>query len=321
MSELGIANELAAQLDVLLREKQRLETEVRRLKSSFTGTEVKILSQAPLKVVGIAIGEGVWNGVVYPKEELRKAFERIKNKRIPVNVEHGRSPKYGNKIVGETEKWEWNETLGAILAVARIDDPEAIQDLQKHELKGYSLEVLPNEAWDTYVRLAKDIDFKAISLTKYPAVEFALIVRREELLSSLLNTSDSASSTMSEEKKETAPEEKQATPTKSEPVKEERVEPKTEVTKPEVADKVKELETVVKELITRLDKQSSALEAIHNELKSLKEAKQEAPKEAKQEAPVEAEKEEPSLEEIKKEFESKPLGEVFFAVKTRKKSY
>ena len=300
----SITQELANQVAFLEQRLKALENENKSLKYQEFSADLRLLSTLPpIKVAGIMIGEGVWNGVTYTKEELRKAYERIKKlgSKIPVDVEHGRTEKYKDRIVGEVEKVDWNEDLGTILCVAKITDPEAVEDVKKGILRGFSSAVLPDQEVDKNIRLAKNIMIPRVTLTATPAVDFALITRRMELLSRL-NTSDAEAKPM--EKQEV----KAEAPPAEQPKEQAKEQAQTETVKEsqvELVKLVKGIEEVLKQVLDKqanIESKQASIEAKIAELEAKKKAVEQA------ETPrAEAPKTEAPKAEVKQVEEAKPL--------------
>lgn len=136
-----------------------------------------------VKISGILLAEGIWNGVLYTKNEIKKMFERFKDRlsNLRVIVEHGRDDTFKDKKVGEHKKVEWSDTLGAILYEAEITDPKAIEEIKKGRFIGTSLKLhLKKE--DTG-DLTKGVDLEPVdnSLTSAPACSSCIIVNTENL--------------------------------------------------------------------------------------------------------------------------------------------
>ena len=116
-----------------LKEKLKEQNEVKELSVDFVSTLSSITNLGmvgkKLKIAGIMLAEGVWNGLPYVKSEIKKMYDRFKNKlrKLPITVEHERTEEFKDKKVGETVNVEWDDMLGAIKYEAYITDPKAIE--------------------------------------------------------------------------------------------------------------------------------------------------------------------------------------------------
>jgi len=182
----SIVNELIAENTYLRQEIEKLT------KRNISDTvEVETLSDFSvveeladkLRISGILLAEGVWNGVLYSKEEIKKMYKIFKDKlsKLPVRIEHERDDDFGSKAVGQHTNVEWSDTLGAILYEAEITDPKAIEELKNGRFVGTSLKLYLKK--ENVGGVDKGIDLEPVdnSLTSAPACESCIIVNAEEL--------------------------------------------------------------------------------------------------------------------------------------------
>jgi len=138
-----------------------------------------------LKISGILLAEGIWNGVLYTKEELKKMYNKFKDKlsSLPLRVEHNRTKEFKNKIIGKNTNVEWSDTLGSILYEAEITDPKAIKLVQDYTFPATSMKTQLRKMSDGVT--TRGVDYKPIdnSLTESPACHSCVIVSKEELSS------------------------------------------------------------------------------------------------------------------------------------------
>ena len=234
---LTIEQELATELD----EERKKVVELQKAKNTVTlGADFTILSKTPLRVGGIVLGEGIWNGTVYTRDAVKEAYEKLKDKKLPVLVEHGRTDTFKDKAVGEVEKWTFIPDLNVIACLAKIADETAIQWIEENKLKGFSATHFVNTAWDAFSNLAREIDSVSVSLTERPAVDFAIFTRKEEALSKAMETLADGIEGV------TVPKIGAVETAKNLPY-----EYDTGIT---LKDKVKELEGVIKDLLRRVSK-------------------------------------------------------------------
>jgi len=176
LKEKGIVEELLAELDKTQNQVRELQ-EARRVKLSFV-SPFRVENTKPLEITGIALAEGVWNGVYYPFEELEKG--KI-SKKLPIRIEHGKSDKYKNREVGEITNLIPNEVLKALIFKGKITDPEAISDIKEGKFKEVSLATWMNYKPIDGKIMGIDYDFEEMSLTVEPACPSCVITHAEQL--------------------------------------------------------------------------------------------------------------------------------------------
>lgn len=113
-------------MDKLLQENIKLRREIAKLQNQELSYGISILEEKPkLKITGVLIAEGVWKGIKYDYEEMKKALSKFKG--LPVKVMHGKSEEFGDKTVGRVTKVDKDDILRAITFEAIIEDPKAVQ--------------------------------------------------------------------------------------------------------------------------------------------------------------------------------------------------
>ncbi len=138
-----------------------------------------------LAISGILLAEGVWKGVLYSKNEIKKMYDNFKDKlsKLSYKVEHENTDEFTTNNVGVNTDIEWSDTLGAILYKANITDPRAINLIKNGTLKGTSMKLELNKVIDNKGNI-KGVDLKPIdnSLTSDPAcLPSQIIISREVL--------------------------------------------------------------------------------------------------------------------------------------------
>jgi len=136
-----------------------------------------------IKISGILLAEGMWNGVLYTKDELKKMYERFKDKlaKLPLKVEHEKTDEFKDKDVGKHTRVEWSDTLGAILYEAEVVDPKAVELVKDGTFPATSMKTRLRKISDG--TLVKGVDYEPIdnSLTTNPACKACVIVSKETL--------------------------------------------------------------------------------------------------------------------------------------------
>ena len=145
---------------------------------------IHILSEAPLKITGVLISEGVWKGIKYSYEEMVKAlpkFEKLKGL-----VMHGKTEEFKDRPIGELTKVSKDDILRAIVFEAIITDEEAAKKVKEGVFDAVSLKGEFKEL-DTSKTPPEGKDYTPIewSLTGSPACETCLIFSVQELCRSL----------------------------------------------------------------------------------------------------------------------------------------
>jgi len=181
MSESIIA-ELLAEIEAL-----------KQNKATFTKSEiVESLSEFKyeelvdkLKIRGILLSEGTWNGLKYSWDKIKEMFNKYSDKleKLPLKVEHGRLSNYKDKKVGSHIKVRLNNFLKAIEYEAEITDDKAIEDVKDGKFRATSLTLRTDRIVKDGEELAVNLVPLENSLTAYPACKVCNVFHIEELTS------------------------------------------------------------------------------------------------------------------------------------------
>jgi len=184
MSNLGeesIINELLAELEELRKgtNESLLDTQVVESLSDFQYEELV----DKLKLRGILISEGVWNGIKYPWNQIKEMAKQFKKKlsNLPWKVEHGRTENFKDKVVGKNTKININDFLKAIEYEAEIDDEDAIKDIISGKFRASSLKFQLDAVTKDSEKLAMNLVPLDNSLTEYPACKVCNVFTITEL--------------------------------------------------------------------------------------------------------------------------------------------
>jgi hypothetical protein len=123
-----------------------------------------------LRISGIAISEGIWNGIFYPAEELEKSYLGLGNK--PLRIDHSTSTR---DIVGKVIKSTWVVPKKWIEFEAIVTDGDIIQKLLNNLIESVSVGVLIDNVEENGVQIARNLEFKELSLVDDPACKDARI--------------------------------------------------------------------------------------------------------------------------------------------------
>jgi hypothetical protein len=159
--------------------------------------------QNRLRISGILLAEGVWNNVLYTKDQIKIMFDKFKGKLSHLNykVEHERTQEFGNANVGVNSQVEWSDTLGAILYKADITNPKIIEDIKSGLYTGTSMKLAIKKIIDEK-GVVKALNLEPIdnSVTSNPACDPSrIIISREELNSDGMNSTQTFSIVKEEE--------------------------------------------------------------------------------------------------------------------------
>ena len=123
-----------------------------------------------LRISGVAISEGVWNNVFYPAEELEKAYQTLEGK--PLRIDHSSSLR---DIVGKVIRSTWNPQNKWIEFEAIVNDQDIAQKLLDKLIDSVSVGVLIDDVEENGGHIARNIEFKELSLVDDPACKDAKI--------------------------------------------------------------------------------------------------------------------------------------------------
>lgn len=149
------------------------DTSIAELSSKF-----QILSKKPMKIHGVLIAEGIWKGVLWRYEEMKKVINELM--KLNLLVQHGETKEFKTKLVGNITKLVPNDMLKAILFEADVTDEKAIELVKKGILDAVSIKGM----WkmlDTTKMPPEGVGFDPIefSLTPSPACKNCLIFNYE----------------------------------------------------------------------------------------------------------------------------------------------
>jgi len=193
-------------IEELLAENVKLRAELNTLKelSGFV-SGITVLSEKPqLKISGVLIAEGVWKGIKYSYEEMKKALSKFKN--LPIKVQHGHSEEFGDKTVGKVTKVVPDDVLRALAFEGIITDEKAAQLIKDGVFNAISIKGGFAQINDK-VTPPVGLDYTPIeaSLTGSPACDNCILFSVEELEKCLSKDSTQdkvGDNTMSEEEME-----------------------------------------------------------------------------------------------------------------------
>ena len=125
---------------------------------------------AGLRISGIAISEGIWNGIFYPAEELEKACGTLEGK--PLRIDHSSSSR---DIVGKVLSAVYNQAKKCIEFEAIVTDEDIAQKLLDSLIDSVSVGVLIDNEEEDGQQVARNLEFKELSLVDEPACKDAKI--------------------------------------------------------------------------------------------------------------------------------------------------
>ncbi len=133
----------------------------------------------PIKVTGIAIAEGDWNGVRYTALEIKAAAASLKG--LPIRVEHSKTREFRSDSVGTVTNAEWDDTLKALKFAGKITDPTARELIVSGTFKAVSVQTFLDKVLDQGIVMAKNLLFTELSLVEKPACLTCQIFHWESL--------------------------------------------------------------------------------------------------------------------------------------------
>jgi uncharacterized C2H2 Zn-finger protein len=162
-------------------ELRRKLAELERRLESINGfhSNIHILSDKPMIITGVLISEGVWKGIKYDYNELKKSLDKFKD--LPVKVMHGKSEEFGNKIVGKVIQLGTDDLLKAITFKAEITDERAQQLIRDGTFNAVSIAGTFKELTNDVPPVGLGYEPIEVSLTGSPACSNCYIFSIEEL--------------------------------------------------------------------------------------------------------------------------------------------
>jgi len=181
MSQESLIAELLEENEIL-REKLKEEILGKTEIGSLSCFKVEELDDK-LKISGILLAPGIWNGVLYSVEEIKKMYDKFKDQlsKLPIKVEHEKDPKYGSRTVGQHTRVAWDDVLNAIVYEGVITDPEAIRDIKRGKFGATSLKSQMIKVLQGGIEKGVDIVPIDNSLTEAPACTPCRITFFQEL--------------------------------------------------------------------------------------------------------------------------------------------
>lgn len=165
-NEESLERELAKQIEIYIKQN---ETTTETIKTDEKLSFVSSLSKgAPLKISGVALREGKWNGLFYPKEEMIGTATTLIGK--PLMVDHSNSVR---DIVGRVTN-AWYE-LGSIRFEAEVTDKSISDKIINDLISKVSVGVEVVKFVDRDQIVARNFNFKELSLVLDPACDGAEI--------------------------------------------------------------------------------------------------------------------------------------------------
>jgi hypothetical protein len=136
--------------------------------------DVKILhvlkDGTKLRISGVAISEGEWNGIFYPAKELQKGFKSLEGR--PLRIDHSSSSR---DIVGKVIKVVYVPEKKWIEFEAIVSDEDIAQKLLDKLIDSVSVGVLIDKDEVDGKPVARNLEFKELSLVDDPACKDAKI--------------------------------------------------------------------------------------------------------------------------------------------------
>ncbi len=137
-----------------------------------------------MKISGILISPGLWNGVYYGADELKKMYDKYQNflsGRMIYKVEHEKDQEFGRDEVGKMDQVKWDDSLKSIVYEATIDDERAMEDIKSGRFRATSLKSKMTKVKQGGVEKGIDIQPLDNSLTESPACAPCRITYYQEL--------------------------------------------------------------------------------------------------------------------------------------------
>jgi hypothetical protein len=127
-------------------------------------------SVIPLRIKGVALKEGIWNGLFYPYEEMKRKANDLIGK--PLMTDHSKSVRdIAGKIVGI----ELDDINRQVLFEADVIDEDTARKLIENLVDSVSVGVIVDRIKEGKGLTARNYDFKELSLVLIPACRDAKI--------------------------------------------------------------------------------------------------------------------------------------------------
>lgn len=175
-------------MNELLSENASLREQMSKFKEKDLAYTFQIISlEKPITIRGVLIAEGVWKGIKYSYEEMKKALEAFK--KVPFLIDHGHTQEFGKTEVGSPIKIQADDLLRSLTFEAKIDNPKASELVISRQLDSVSIKGEFKKV-DNSVSPPLGLEYVPIeiSLTSSPACDFCNIFNIE--LSEHLNNKE-----------------------------------------------------------------------------------------------------------------------------------
>ena len=113
-------------VEELLAENAELREKLAAYQELGFTSNINILAKKPkLKISGVLIAEGVWKGVKYDYNEMKKALSKFLG--LPIKVQHGKSEEFGDKVVGKVTKVAADDVIRSLVFEGIVTDERAVK--------------------------------------------------------------------------------------------------------------------------------------------------------------------------------------------------
>ena len=176
MSE-SILQESLAENTELRKKLSELERRIESIEGFHSN--IQILSEKPMIITGVLISEGVWKGIKYDYNEMKKALDKFKN--LPVKAMHSKSDEFGDKELGKVTQVGKDDLLKALTFKAEITDEKAQQLIKDGVFNAVSIAGSFKELTNDTPPVGLGYEPVEVSLTGSPACSNCYIFSVEEL--------------------------------------------------------------------------------------------------------------------------------------------
>ncbi|RLE39462.1 hypothetical protein DRJ17_00750 [Candidatus Woesearchaeota archaeon] len=154
----------------IIENQELISKHLQYVKISDVKIEQVLREGTALRITGIAISEGTWNGIFYPAEELKKGHKSLEGK--PLRIDHSSSTR---DIVGKVIKSTYNPHKKWIEFEAIVTDEDIAQKLLDKLIDSVSVGVLIDNEEEDGRQVARNLEFKELSLVDDPACKDAKV--------------------------------------------------------------------------------------------------------------------------------------------------
>jgi hypothetical protein len=164
-------------LKAIAQENVLLRKELNKDREPEEGIKFYVLSEQPLKISGVLISEGIWKGIKFSYDEMKKVADKFKE--VPVLVEHG---KVKNTSVGKILEVAPNDCLKALIFTAEITDPDIIEGIKAGKYDAISIKgAFDKVTIEEGTPIGLGFTPIEVSITSSPACDRCLIFVTEQL--------------------------------------------------------------------------------------------------------------------------------------------